>query len=492
MQRSSVGLYQTLIPGISNVTLRVRYFGLYTWLSHRYASEIGETDTEVWRRFVRRTEALFALIANRKGGESGVAGIEWASKALNDLKTDSIDFAAASDPGRSEHYLAQKWGTYPLYASQLHELRVFAEAAAHEIPVPSDALGLPLVEAFKASLGKLDDELFGIIQKGHVTLAELDRLSPAAPSSIPTGSTECQLYSDILFAATESPRENDDSRRKTLLLILQVAAQSGQPPSVMDLRWSLYNNKTHTGSDLSLTESDLEAQRMRWKVYQANDLSHIALEALLKYVLDLLEAYPGGVSLRQLIGDAVDAIVAEVQELPASWQHLIDEVIKDEDIDDASLCDEVMAAANWKSTVSPTGAWTAIRLLALVYYRASQMEELVAEVFGGVDSNVLRSMHSEISFLKANSELDMVKLIRQLLEQRVVRRHLWVAMRKLRHQDDYTFLIESDDGLIRLRAKDGPTYTTPRLAPSITFLHDLHLMDRDGVTALGKSVLKSA
>lgn len=44
MQNSSVNLYQSLLPGISNVTLRMRYYGLYAWLAQRYAKEIGDTE----------------------------------------------------------------------------------------------------------------------------------------------------------------------------------------------------------------------------------------------------------------------------------------------------------------------------------------------------------------------------------------------------------------------------------------------------------------
>lgn len=31
MQNSSINLYQRLLPGISNVTLRIRYYGFYSW-----------------------------------------------------------------------------------------------------------------------------------------------------------------------------------------------------------------------------------------------------------------------------------------------------------------------------------------------------------------------------------------------------------------------------------------------------------------------------
>jgi hypothetical protein len=65
MQNSGVSLYQTLLPGISNVTLRLRYYGLYAWLCWTYAKREGDTNPESWKRFIRRAEALYALIAAR-------------------------------------------------------------------------------------------------------------------------------------------------------------------------------------------------------------------------------------------------------------------------------------------------------------------------------------------------------------------------------------------------------------------------------------------
>jgi hypothetical protein len=58
MQTGSVNIYQRLLPGISNVTLRIRYYGLYAWLARTYAKEIGDTNPKTWQRFIRRTEAL--------------------------------------------------------------------------------------------------------------------------------------------------------------------------------------------------------------------------------------------------------------------------------------------------------------------------------------------------------------------------------------------------------------------------------------------------
>src|SRR4051794_15123916 len=82
MQNSSINLYQRLLPGVSNVTLRVRYYGFYAWLAALYAKRSGNTDLKNWQKFVRRAEALYALAAQRRGGEGGMAGILWAQSEL--------------------------------------------------------------------------------------------------------------------------------------------------------------------------------------------------------------------------------------------------------------------------------------------------------------------------------------------------------------------------------------------------------------------------
>lgn len=120
MQNSSIYVYQSFLPGISNVTLRMRYYGLYAWLCRVYSEKVRHTDPEIWKHYVRRTEALYALIASRHGGETGVAGIDWANRTLENPEVETINFAAAADPGSEIRYLKQSWGAYgAAYGSQL-------------------------------------------------------------------------------------------------------------------------------------------------------------------------------------------------------------------------------------------------------------------------------------------------------------------------------------------------------------------------------------
>jgi hypothetical protein len=64
-------------------------------------------------------------------------------------------------------------------------------------------------------------------------------------------------------------------------------------------------------------------------------------------------------------------------------------------------------------------------------------------------------------------------------------------MRKLQYQRDYTFLVETDDGRVRLRAKDGPVLTNPRLRTALTFLRDIHLVDENGLTKRGEHLAEA-
>lgn len=49
MRNSGVLLYQSLLPGISNFTLRMRYYGYYCWVSGIYARRGVTSDFEAWR-----------------------------------------------------------------------------------------------------------------------------------------------------------------------------------------------------------------------------------------------------------------------------------------------------------------------------------------------------------------------------------------------------------------------------------------------------------
>lgn len=495
MQTSSVSIYQTLLPGISNVTLRARYYGFYAWLCHHYSENVGDTNPKSWQRFIRRAEALFALVCYRHGGEVGVAGIAWAGRTIDALDSpgEPIDFATAAEPGSDIYYLRQAWGAYgAAYASQIYEVGIYGVTEGHELPVPTAALGVPLAEAFAGVLGPVADKFLEIHKSGTVTLADLDALAPMAPSDIPDGSDERDLYERILFAEAGIERSTDLERRKTLLILLALCGQTNSAPKIQGIRWMLYENSDEDRNPLDLATDELRDHRVKWWIYQANDLTHIAYETLLKYTLDLLAPYAGGVALSQLIGEVVGNLRSAEKFWPKSWEKMVSGSPLSDVGAEQAITAAIMQDARADGVCSPEGVWKALRLLAIVQCRSRQLQERIEAELEALNPAIFHSLRSEFRFLESVANLDFAAFLTELIEQRVIRRHLWVALRKLRYQGDYTFLVESDDGKVRLRSKDGPVFTNPRLGPAMTFLKDIHLVSDDGLTEQGRMVLARA
>lgn len=495
MQNSSVSLYQTLLPGVSNVTLRMRYYGLYAWLCRIYAKRIGDTNPEIWKRFIRRAEALYALVAYSHGGEGGVAGIDWAQRVLDASDGSTpIDFAAAAEPGSEDYYLKQAWGAYgAAYRSQLFEIGIFDESEDHELPLPSD-IGEKLAMAFEKSIGKIAAIFYDIIQRGNVTPTELNQLARFAPSEIGLTSAERELYQDILLKPADPQDADARSRRLTVLLILNIAGLLGRDPKPDEVRWILYAGCNQNGNALSPGVPELEAQRRLWWIYHANDLCHIALETLLKFSLDALGEHPGGITLSRLIPLCTNSIMAAAGQPPESWSGLLDAIQPTanahaaEEGSEWSLTNEIMKhAGRTDERVCPAEtAWTAVRLLATLHRRVRDQGHDIASVLGGFNPDGFHSLLTETRFLDQRLDMPFAEILARLLEERVVQRHLWVALQKFRH-GDYTFLIEKDEGKLRLREKDGPVFTNPRLGPVITFLKDIHVVGGQGLTDYGVS-----
>jgi hypothetical protein len=208
MQASAIRLYQQLVPGISNVTLRMRYYGLYVWLSQNFAKRFHNTDLEQWKKSVRRAEALYALIAarsekQRPGEAAGVAGLRWARRTLASVgRSTTIDFTIAADPeSDGTPYLKQAWGAFgAAYESQLRETGILGTADGHEMLVPTEGTGDLLSDAFAKATGETAKIFLAASASGRVSLSKLDAMADLLPSAIETQSRERNQYERTLFA----------------------------------------------------------------------------------------------------------------------------------------------------------------------------------------------------------------------------------------------------------------------------------------------------
>src|SRR3546814_21041910 len=89
----------------------MRYYCYYCWVSETYARSGASDDFEAWRTWLRKAEALYALVA-AYAEETGVGGTEWAN-GRPAVDKQVIDFAAAHSTDRSQkRYFPQPLGSF--------------------------------------------------------------------------------------------------------------------------------------------------------------------------------------------------------------------------------------------------------------------------------------------------------------------------------------------------------------------------------------------
>jgi hypothetical protein len=76
----SVNLYQAMLPGVTNVTERARYYGFYPWTIHRYAQDGPQVRSKAaWRNWFRALDFTYAVACmayepGRHGGSVAECG----------------------------------------------------------------------------------------------------------------------------------------------------------------------------------------------------------------------------------------------------------------------------------------------------------------------------------------------------------------------------------------------------------------------------------
>ena len=87
VQNSSITTYSRLLPGMTNLTLRLRYYGLYMWLLNEYdtiaSKDSNQTDQFT---FVRRAELIVAFLMMKEfPGEQSIIGSDYTNKKMDEL-----------------------------------------------------------------------------------------------------------------------------------------------------------------------------------------------------------------------------------------------------------------------------------------------------------------------------------------------------------------------------------------------------------------------
>lgn len=478
MQATSVRMYRTLVPGLTNVTNRLRYYSYYCWVVALFAQMRHADDIRQWRIFIRRAEALYALAceALKPNSSEKLAGIEWARKYWASFDGREVDLRPGTDsPGDAGQYLQAKGGNF----GQFYVRSMLDVCLLHpfkRIPIISKDRGQALADAFAAAIGDaVARRLAQAIDRGTLSKADLLAIGEAVhPSAIHAGSTEMKLLRAFLWA--EQPDASGDTTRRTSAWLLLDLAHRGV--SIWDeraMRQALYQRVLPDGKAYPVHGHVID----RWRAYQANEMCHIALEAWLNRIAAALLSEP--VPPAKLLTDIVaSGLPAGVRRMPfAKWSLEVSV--------EAPALDEEFATKVWQALQRPDGETArkaeillaAAKLLAILWGKWADGTDGVRDEVARFSVHGGSSLAGVLATLTQHKDSETASALAATIRRHIIEGHLAIAARKLATGTfTYRFLLE--DGMLSDGWIAPYGYTNPRLGNLAQFLLDAKLVDANG------------
>ena len=488
MQATSVRLYRSLVPGLTNVTNRLRYYSYYCWVVQHYEQVKHSGDEAKWRIFIRRAEALYALACDvaDPAQSDGLAGGLWAGSFRQTLPVGTIDLRPHTDqPGAKGQYLKAKRGNFgQFYIASMTDVGLLARSKT--IPIVSDGLGRDMAKAFSKSVGTKISLIADAIKTAQITPAALHEIGEAAhPSSIPGDSQEMSLLRDYLLA-TNDIGGRGAARRSSAWLLLDLARRGVSVDDESGVRTAFYNRRLPDGSGYEVSGLTIE----RWKAFQANELCHIAFEAILNGLLRELEKYPLGLEPNLLVKNLLEPVLSRVRADGRVWNDWASEIGAEFAGSEERLAKQILPALGDLQQASSQDALSrALQLIGTLWHRWAGPDTSVRDLISGHADRGGRSLAGVLGTLDAKASNTVADAVTQTVRRHLIADHLTIAGRKLAASGTFTYHFTLADGIISDGRLTTYAYTNPRLKNLARFLRDANLIEGTTVTAAGARFL---
>jgi hypothetical protein len=532
----SVNLYQAMLPGLTNVTERARYYAFYPWTVHRYAQDGPKIRSKAaWRNYFRALDFTYAVACmayERERGEdlgSSVVGADLAGKLIKDepasAKIDLHGPSAVEESGnvpQSGAYFKNPEGGFgQYYKGPLRELGVLLEHGAATWPDVqlSNYAGKRIAQTLDRR--KAFDELKAIAIEGSARLSELSRIGKSIhPDAIEADSEEGTILRHLFFGDDSNLCQGQQSehiqwRRASLLLMLEYLREAGvvEDSLAYEFRWACVTRCLPDGRSWAVPES-LSSAALAWGSYQRNDLLNYCLECLFYRALKEVDREPCRPDelVKLLADEAMAAIPSDANQpvLPKLPNKVADWVATTR-LPEVSLGADpwgpqsTWALADRLETAVTNDEMTTVPALAarLLGRLATDRGNCTSHPFAPIPHAVEMASNHEVHLRRwwdraaSRSSESTSQFLRELLLEWVIYRHLRVATRKLANQGVSTFKYRPEEGHLLLVAErlPWPTYTAPRVRQGFRVTEDLHCIRRtsDGaeLSEIGNAVLEA-
>ena len=488
LQAASVRLYTGLLPGLTNVTNRLRYFSFYCWVVRQFELRHHSAAEDKWRIFIRRAEAIYVL-ASRIGDDeraSGMAGSNWASDYLDLLPEQEFDFSPWTDrPGKPEQYLKAPRGNFgQFYVASMLEMGMLEEHTAPVYAV-TENYGLQLATAFEKACPKASKLLFDAIETGAVTRESCEMISEEThPSLLREGSDETRLLREYLWGERETD-PTARARRASLWNIMSIIKQTNLA-SANDLRRELYVQD----NTASPADSELTTNLQSWRAYMVNELCHIALELLLNALAHCVNGNSAS-SIDKIAQHLVSAYLKQVSSQARPIADFAQEVALPDLLAEHELGHEISDIV--KNNIEAPNAGdidNAVKLLLSLWNRWGTDKEFVRVLHSATVSG--RSAAGIFEMLDRLANEPAGDALAALIRKFVISNHLLIAGQKLSSSGTFTYRFIVDEGQLVDGVPAKYDFTTPRIGNLIRFAEDARLLGADSeVTEVGKAFLRA-
>ncbi|GAB2777997.1 hypothetical protein HNQ93_001716 [Hymenobacter luteus] len=498
LQITSEATYTILLPGLTNVTNRIRYYGFNCWLLQEYALRVGEVDPESQQDFVRRAELLVAILVRHIDRSAiNIPGSEFADKLIDQNTGAPYRLDEGADTranGNAGTYWKARLGALgQYYAGSLRALGLIGTSAHHEKLLVRTSrqvgrlTGEELANEFAHDIPADIQELFlSSVKRGRLNPNDIKTLAAYFDlSRLRRNGAEQVAYLSMLTGAdypalhTETPSYH----RLTSLRLLLAHMQQHQP----EYPWVsfLINNYDSQGDGTD------EPTRRGWYYYQLNEYWQFASSSVLEALLRRLEAVPGGYAylpnfLTQFTQEVLEQMAPDLPSQPTLDDLLT--TIHQTGSEEEDFVDECLAAQTDQDP--PLQAAAAFGLLGSIYQRnlphLPQLREYAQPLGLLREGNFLA--YAEL--LTQYRDWPLGQFIQHFIYHDVIVRHQYVAMRKMGggHQSTLKFEIEGE--WVRCLDTIQARFSTPRLNILLQMAIDLGLLNDDHIlTARGRNFL---
>ena len=500
LQNPSTQAYSYLLPGLNNVTSRIRNYSFYCWLLQEYAKIIESSDPKEQKKFIRRAEYIIALLSVH----SGIESISGSNYAVNRFKENLTEFALQTgtynpDNSTENTYWQYGFGIFgQYYVGSLRQIGLIEEpvnASGEIIGIYRriskregiKVTGEDLAIAFDANIQtKNKATFFDCIKKGTVNIKELEELAiDFNLTELKLGNAESTQLIDLLLDIDEPSivGENTVSMRKeTTIHVLKFILKEEDTFDQRSFTMFAYNSKGNY-------ESKLDNCLTGWYYYQLNEYYQVANTAVFNGSLDYLQNLIGAgwMPLPEFVAVCRNEVVKFLIEnkVISSDKVSIESIIQSKIGTEKTTYESIM---NSKMIERMANGFVLLWQLFrenkenLIYLRTFTNERNI-----GDNDDVLTYYMSFEKHLNQN----VGDFIYGFLSNKTITRHQYVAYRKMGggSQSTQKFIIE--DNYIRQIGNFNPGFTSPRINSLTSFLYDLKLLnDEYKLTKAGEKLLE--